>query len=136
MLPRIRAHVVLCWLGLLMIRIIETSTGATWSTLRRDLDRLHVGTFTGPAGTFRRATEPTKPQRDLFAKLDIPVPKQIVDSLQRPDQRRSPRLETRPLGAFLHAQAGQGRNRGSTRPELCGTQVKDAPDSRDARSVK
>jgi hypothetical protein len=76
---RIRAHVVLCWLGLLMIRIIETSTGATWQTLRRDLDRLHVGTFTGPAGVFRRATEPTKPLRDLFAKLDIPIPKQIVE---------------------------------------------------------
>ncbi|MBF6303176.1 transposase, partial [Nocardia amamiensis] len=81
---RIRAHVVLCWLALLMIRIIETTTGATWFTTRRELDRLHVGTFTGPAGTFRRATEPTKPQRDLFAKLDIPIPKQIVELTPAP----------------------------------------------------
>lgn len=55
---RIRAHVVLCWLGLSMIRIIETSTGATWHVLRRDLERLHVGTFTGPTDILRRATRP------------------------------------------------------------------------------
>ena len=59
---RIRAHVMLCWLALLLIRIVETTTGDTWTTVRRELDRLHVGTFTGPAGTFRQRTELTKPQ--------------------------------------------------------------------------
>ena len=40
----------------------------------------HVGTFTGPAGTFRQTTELTKPQRDLLAKLDIPHPKKIIEA--------------------------------------------------------
>ena len=62
---RIRAHVLLCWLALLLIRIVETTTGRTWNTIRADLQRLHLVTFTGPAGTFRQTTEPTKPQRDL-----------------------------------------------------------------------
>jgi hypothetical protein len=47
---RIRAHVVLCWLALLLIRVIETTTGDTWPNVRRRLDRLHMGTFTGPVG--------------------------------------------------------------------------------------
>jgi len=76
---RIRAHVILCWLALLLIRIIETTTGDTWSNIRRHMDRLHVGTFTGPAGTFRQRTELTRPQRDLLAKLAITPPKQIVE---------------------------------------------------------
>ena len=76
---RIRAHVVLCWLALLLIRIIETTTGHTWHNIRRHLDRLHVGTFTGPTGRFRQRTELSKPQRDLLAKLDIPAPKQIIE---------------------------------------------------------
>nr|WP_199800634.1 IS1634 family transposase [Streptomyces marianii] len=75
---RIRAHVVLCWLALLLIRIIETSADATWTTVRRELDRLHLGTFTGPTGLFRQVTALTKPQRDLLAKLNIPAPKQII----------------------------------------------------------
>ncbi|WP_327115706.1 IS1634 family transposase [Nocardia sp. NBC_01730] len=81
---RIRAHVILCWLALLLIRITETTTGTTWFNARRELDRLHVGTFTGPTGTFRRTTEPTKPQRDLLAKLDIPAPKQIIELTPTP----------------------------------------------------
>jgi hypothetical protein len=68
---RIRAHVLLCWLALLLIRIAETSTGQTWPAIRRELDRIHLGTFTGPAGTFRRRTELAKPARDLFAQLAI-----------------------------------------------------------------
>jgi Transposase DDE domain len=81
---RIRAHVVLCWLALLLIRVIETSTGDTWNTVRRHLDRLHAGTFTGPTGTFRQRTELSKPQRDLFTALDIPAPTQIIELAAAP----------------------------------------------------
>jgi hypothetical protein len=75
---RIRAHVILCWLALLLIRITETTTGNTWPQIRRELDRLHLGTFTGPTGTFQQVTALTKPQRDLLAKLEIPAPKQVL----------------------------------------------------------
>jgi hypothetical protein len=34
---RIRAHVLLCWLALLLIRIIENATGTTWARAREDL---------------------------------------------------------------------------------------------------
>jgi len=87
---RIRAHVILCWLALLLIRIIETTTSDTWSNIRRHLDRLHAGTFTGPAGTFRQRTELTKPQRDLLAKLAITPPKQIVELQPARPPKRSP----------------------------------------------
>jgi transposase len=76
---RIRAHVVLCWLALLLIRVIETTTGDTWNNVRRHLDRLHAGTFTGPTGTFRQRTELSKTQQDLLARLDIPAPKKIIE---------------------------------------------------------
>jgi len=76
---RIRAHVILCWLALLLIRIIETTTGDTWPAIRRHLDRLHIGTFTGPAGTFRQRTELTKAQAGLLARLDIAAPMQIIE---------------------------------------------------------
>jgi Transposase DDE domain len=75
---RIRAHVILCWLALLLIRIVETQTGTTWTQTRRELDRLHLGTFTGLTGTFQQVTALTKPQRDLLATLEIPTPKQVV----------------------------------------------------------
>lgn len=76
---RIRAHVVLCWLALLMIRVAETNTGQTWNRLRKELDRQHAVTYTGPAGTFRQSTDLTKPQRDIYTALDIAPPKKIID---------------------------------------------------------
>ena len=72
---RIRAHVVLCWLALLLIRIIETTTGQTWHHVRRDLDRLHAVTFTGPTGTFRQRTDPTKPQPTSTPGSTSPPPR-------------------------------------------------------------
>src|SRR6266852_1868937 len=68
---RIRAHVILCWLALLLARIAENTCGTTWPELRREPSRIHVGTFTGPAGTFRQSTEITKAQRAILRQLEI-----------------------------------------------------------------
>jgi hypothetical protein len=74
---RIRAHVLLCWLALLLTRTIETTCGDTWPGLRRELERITLGTFAGPAGTFQQRTELTSPQRAILAKLDLPEPPRV-----------------------------------------------------------
>ena len=76
---RIRAHVVLCWLALLLIRIIETTTDQTWHNIRRDLDRLHAGTFTGPTGCSANAPTCPSPNATCSPSLGIPAPKQIIE---------------------------------------------------------
>lgn len=76
---RIRAHVVLCWLALLLIRITETTTGDTWTNVRRELQRLHVGTFTGPTGTYRQSTTPTAEQTRILTALGITAAPRILD---------------------------------------------------------
>ena len=75
---RIRAHVVLCWLALLLIRVTETRTGQTWGKARAELQRMHAVTWSGPAGTFRQATDPTKPQRDIYTALGLDLPRKII----------------------------------------------------------
>lgn len=81
---RIRAHITLCWLALLLIRIIETSTAQTWTTVRAELQRLHLGEFTGPAGTYHQSTQTTDAQKKILTALDIPAPPRIL-SLATPD---------------------------------------------------
>ncbi|NUR59513.1 MAG: IS1634 family transposase [Catenulispora sp.] len=77
---RIRAHVLLCWLALLLIRVAENTSGVTWNRIRTELQRLHAITFTGPAGTFRQTTQLSKTQRDLLVALSIETPKTILDA--------------------------------------------------------
>jgi hypothetical protein len=74
---RIRAHVILCWLALLLIRVAENHTGQTWPAMRRDLQRIAIGTFTSPAGTFRQRTDIPKTARNLLTALNIDVPGKV-----------------------------------------------------------
>ena len=76
--PRIRAHVLLCWLALLLIRIAERRTGTTWPRIARELNRLHAVTLTGPAGTVVQTTEPTTAQIGFLRACQIPAPPRIT----------------------------------------------------------
>ncbi len=55
----------------------RTRAGTTWPKIRREVDRIYIGTFTGPAGTFWQLTDPAKPTRDLLAKLSIDQTRKI-----------------------------------------------------------
>ena len=88
---RIRAHVLLCWLALLLVRIVETRTGQTWHHLRPALQRLHVGTFTGPAGTYQQTTTPSTDVKAAFAALDVELPPKVLRLHTPPAPPRTPR---------------------------------------------
>lgn len=71
---RIRAHVILCWLALLLVRIAETRTDDTWRNLRDQLQQLHLGEFTSPTATITRRTELTAAQQRILTALDVAEP--------------------------------------------------------------
>jgi len=75
---RIRAHVLLCWLSLLLIRIAEEKTQDTWMNLRDELQRLHLGTFTGPAGSTQQRTQLTARQSQIMHALSVPEPPRFL----------------------------------------------------------
>ena len=75
---RIRAHVLLCWLALLLIRVAERTTGHTWPRIALELGRVHEVTLAGDAGTVTQTTELTDTQRGIFRALDVPPPPRIT----------------------------------------------------------
>jgi hypothetical protein len=52
---------------------------ADWPAMRRELQRISIGTFTGPADTFRQRTDLHKTARELLTALDISVPRKIYE---------------------------------------------------------
>src|SRR5690242_13834516 len=76
---RIRAHIQLCWLALLLLRVIENATGDTWRNTRRELDRMHLVTLTTNAGQIAQRTTSTAGQQTLLRALDLPEPPRIFD---------------------------------------------------------
>ena len=76
---RIKSHVLLCWLALLLIRVAENRCDDTWRNLRGELDRMHLGVFSGADGLLKQRTETTPAQRRIFSALDIPEPPLITE---------------------------------------------------------
>jgi hypothetical protein len=76
---RIRSHVQLCWLGLLLIRVAENATGDTWRNLRHELDRMHLVTLETREGRIAKRSATTKRQREILAALEVREPAQILD---------------------------------------------------------
>ena len=71
---RIRAHVQLCWLALLLARVAELGAGDTWRNLRNELERLHLVTMATSEGTVSQRSELTPAQRAILSALEVPEP--------------------------------------------------------------
>jgi len=76
---RIRAHVQLCWLALLLIRVVENATGETWRSVRDELERMHLVTLETNEGRVAKRSLTTPGQRQIFAALELPEPPAFSD---------------------------------------------------------
>lgn len=76
---RIEAHVQICWLALLLMRVAETQTNDTWRNLRNELDRMHLVTLATSEGHVAQRTELTHRQRQILAALKLPEPPRFYD---------------------------------------------------------
>jgi hypothetical protein len=71
---RIRAHVLLCWLGLVVIRVAENRTGEPWQKTVNCLGRMHRVTLATEHGMMIRRTDATADQERVFRSLGIEQP--------------------------------------------------------------
>lgn len=76
--PRIRAHVLLCWLALLLIRVAERRTGLTWRRIGIELGRLHAVTLTGSAGSVVHVTPLSTTQAGILRDCQVPPPATVT----------------------------------------------------------
>jgi hypothetical protein len=75
---RIRAHVLICWLALLLTRVAERSSGQTWRNINRQLGRISQVTLAGPAGTVVQTTPPTAEQKAIYQALSVQQPARVT----------------------------------------------------------
>jgi transposase len=76
---RIRAHVLLCYLALLLVRIAERETGETWDRIRSIMERCHLGEFSSKDGRVFQRTELTADQANILNRLKIGAPPGVLD---------------------------------------------------------
>ncbi|MCL4515692.1 MAG: IS1634 family transposase [Firmicutes bacterium] len=71
---RIRAHVLLCWLGMLLIRVAENETEQTWHEMKKALSTLHVGGHRTHSGEVWQTNPADAEQKKLFETLQLKPP--------------------------------------------------------------
>ncbi|GGK32670.1 transposase [Caldalkalibacillus thermarum] len=76
---RIRAHILLSWLALLLVRIVEVHTGESWRKVRDELQRLALGHFSSKNGDLYQCTEITAKQRQIFAAVSVEPPPRFLE---------------------------------------------------------
>ena len=76
---RIRAHVQLCWLALLLIRVMETAVCDTWRNIRCELDRMHLVTPATADSRVAQRSAATPGQQAILHALDLPEPPKFLD---------------------------------------------------------
>ncbi len=74
---RIKAHVLLCFLALVLVRIAERQTGQTWDKIRPIMERIHLGEFQSKDGRILQRTELTPKQINILKKLEISQPPRL-----------------------------------------------------------
>lgn len=76
---RIRCHIFLCFLALVLARISEHKTGASWTSVRQEMGRLQLGQFIVDQKKVSQLTELTQQQKLILKHLGIKEPASIVD---------------------------------------------------------
>jgi len=76
---RVRSHVQLCWLALLLIRVVENGTGGAWRNVRHELDRMHLVTMETAEGRVAQRTTTTPGQAEILTALEIAEPGRFLD---------------------------------------------------------
>jgi transposase len=74
---RIRAHVLICWLALLLTRIAERSCEQSWRNIKRETSRLTQVTLAGEAGTIIQTTPLRPGQKAIYQALSITPPPRV-----------------------------------------------------------
>lgn len=82
---RIRAHVLLCWLALLLVRVAEVRAervfekAYTWDKMRTELARIHLGHFASTAGHVYQRTELRPAQESLLKAIGVKSPPEFLE---------------------------------------------------------
>jgi len=74
---RIEAHVLLCWMALLLVRLVERETGQGWERVREELSTMHRIDLLTKDGRFEVVTTANPEQRKLLKALRLTPPTSV-----------------------------------------------------------
>ena len=75
---RIRSHVLICWLALLLIRTVENETGMTWFQVKKILKSINLVSLKLPEGVVQQSTVLTDKQESIYRACRVKLPPKVI----------------------------------------------------------
>jgi len=75
---RIRSHILLCWIGMVLIRYAEQESGMSWHRIQKACDEITVGLIETPSSKLWYTSRVSEEVRTVFDALTIPLPPRVA----------------------------------------------------------
>lgn len=76
---RIRSHILICWMAMVLVRYAEEKTGLTWFSISRTLDDITAGLIETKSSTLWYTSQIPDEAKALFSKLSLKVPGKVLE---------------------------------------------------------
>jgi len=76
---RIRSHILICWMAMVLVRYAEEKTGSTWFSISRTLDDITAGLIETKSSTLWYTSRISDEAKELFSKLSMKVPGKVLE---------------------------------------------------------
>ena len=76
---RIRSHILICWMAMVLVRYAEEKTGLTWFSINRTLDDITAGLIETKSSTLWYTSQISDEAKYLFSKLSLKLPSKVLE---------------------------------------------------------
>jgi transposase len=80
---RIRSHILICWMAMVLVRYAEEKTGLTWFSISRILDDITAGLIETKSSTLWYTSQISDKAKELFSKLSLKVPSKVLEVVSK-----------------------------------------------------
>ena len=76
---RIRAHILTCWLAMVLVRYAEEKVGTSWFNISRTLDDITAGLIETQSSRLWYSSQLSQEAKDLFGKLSLETSPKVLE---------------------------------------------------------
>ena len=76
---RIRSHILICWMAMVLVRYAEEKTGLPWFSISRTLDDITAGLIETKSSTLWYTSQISDEAKNLFSKLSLKLPSKVLE---------------------------------------------------------
>ena len=76
---RIRSHILICWMAMVLVRYAEEKTGSSWFSISRTLDDITAGLIETNSSSLWYTSQISDEATEIFSKLGLKLPGKVLE---------------------------------------------------------